>query len=81
MSCAAFRLQCVAYAALPVPFPMRLARAVGVGVTLAHLRRRRDELIFRMQRVKMPHKLCNIFVQRRATPTRGYIQGIRVCDS
>lgn len=56
----------------PIPFPMRLARAVSKGkpIMVQALKASARQTNFQKLRVKMPHKLCNIF-ESEATPAWG----------
>lgn len=56
----------------PIPFPMRLARAVSKGkpIMVQALKASAKQTNFQKLRVKMPHKLCNIF-ESEATPAWG----------
>lgn len=63
----------------PIAFPIRLARAVSKGkpIMVQALKASTEQTNFQKLRVKMPHKLCNIF-ESEATPAwgRACLQGM-----
>lgn len=63
----------------PIAFPIRLARAVSKGkpIMVQALKASAEQTNFQKLRVKMPHKLCNIF-ESEATPAwgRACLQGM-----
>lgn len=72
-ACAMFVCECLSVMwhmwRYPIPFPMRLARAVSKGkpIMVQAFKASARQTNFQKLRVKMPHKLCNIF-ESEATP-------------